>query len=198
MRQLLLVVAVALVVAALPGCLVFSGTTECHACKLARVHGPLSNDFNVGLGDKAMVEGQAQEALNKYAAAVNFTPALAENEEFQKRVSRAKATLAYQEGNRLAGESQWDAAVLKYAESVGADATFEAAQQAQGLARKQASTVHYAKGLEQARAGRSGEAAGEFQMALNYDPDNRAAKIALEDSSPRKSPGGAAPAAKAE
>ena len=175
-----LVLLLVLALGAMPGCIAISSTERCGTHKQMKGGEPLSCDLNVRLGDKAMVEGQPEEALRHYASAVSFHPGLAENPEYQKRVGRARAAIAYQEGSQLAEQGRWDVAVLKYIESVGADPSLESAQQSLALARKQAATMHYAKGLELASTSHLAQAVAEFQQALNYDGENEAARAALK------------------
>lgn len=131
-------------------------------------------------GDAAMLADRPDQALVHYRRALEKDAGLVERAEFLVKLDRAKAHVAYLQGQRLAERGKWDAAIVEFQRAIGTQVDFKDARTALATARRKASTQCHARALRLADEGKLNEAILQLKRALELDPDNADAREALD------------------
>ncbi len=130
-------------------------------------------------GDASLQANRPHEAVQFYRQALQEKPDLAEAPEFTARVDRARCLAAYQDGQRLAEQKNWEYALEKFSECLRIDPSFEQASAALRQARTEGSGSLHKDALAAADEGRLDQAAEALTRAQRIDPENAHVRAAL-------------------
>jgi len=126
-------------------------------------------------------QGMLDEAVVKYAEAINRNP---DTSEYRLRFLKASESAAKQhmlDGDRLLDASRYNEAFGEYQKALAMDPSLERAKQQSEMVQKlQGAAVALAEGAAFEKANKVKEAVRSYQKALNLNPANKEAGDALE------------------
>ena len=137
-------------------------------------------------GDALLEVNRAAEATSNYELALAKDPKLARKTDFVAKLNRARALAAYQDGVRLGGQGDWEAAVQAFQRSLDVGPEVADAPRALAEAKREAAKVCHQRALGLADQGKLNQAILELRRALSLDPENLDAQDALKSVEDRK------------
>ena len=137
-------------------------------------------------GDASIKENRPAQAVRHYELALNEEPKLSDNGKFTAKLTRARAMVLLEEGQKLIDKGDFDQAVERFNQSVEIDPDFPQALQALRQASQQAADSHYRQALRYADAGDLPASTSELKLAQQYYPHNADVRTALDSLPPER------------